>query len=190
MTAGQGAVSQAISIVLAAALTARGNGQVAPEVMCLQTATQFGDISTASRLGELEGIVEGPRVGVAARFATALQTGDGAQLSSVSEVFERMGDLIVDEHLRLPARKWPVSSSPVASAGVTQVPILVVGRIPRAWFGVPEQPLGNGDHQLAMASYSLAMSPGDTCCGQLLRRLRSGLAMPCSSDHSAWWVAK
>jgi DNA-binding CsgD family transcriptional regulator len=62
--------------------------------MCLQTATQFGDGSTAPRLRELAGIVEGPRAGVAARFATALQTGDGPQLSSVSEDFERMGDLI------------------------------------------------------------------------------------------------
>ena len=62
--------------------------------------------------------------------------------------------------------------------------------IPRAGCGVAEQAPGNGDHQLAMASYSRATSAGDTCCGQDWRRLRSGEAMPCSSAHSAWWVAK
>ena len=83
--------------------------------------------------------------------------------------------------LQVPGRAWvhlrttnPIESTLPPSVGA----------------GVPEQPLGHGDRQLAMASYNLAMSPGDTCCGQLLRRLRSGLAMPCSSDHSAWWVAK
>ena len=43
---------------------------------------------------ELESIVEGPRVGLAARFAAALRDGDAAELSSVSEEFERMGDLV------------------------------------------------------------------------------------------------
>jgi DNA-binding CsgD family transcriptional regulator len=45
-------------------------------------------------LKELESIVEGPRVGLAARFAVALRDGDAAELSSVSEEFERMGDLV------------------------------------------------------------------------------------------------
>jgi DNA-binding CsgD family transcriptional regulator len=45
-------------------------------------------------LRELEGIVEGPRVGVAARFAEALRDGGAAQLASVSEEFERLGDLV------------------------------------------------------------------------------------------------
>ncbi|HXO11770.1 MAG TPA: helix-turn-helix transcriptional regulator, partial [Mycobacterium sp.] len=39
-------------------------------------------------------IVEGPRAGLAARFAVALRDGDAAELSSVSEEFERMGDLV------------------------------------------------------------------------------------------------
>ncbi|HEX2286482.1 MAG TPA: helix-turn-helix transcriptional regulator, partial [Mycobacterium sp.] len=41
----QGAVSEAINGALMAAETARGNEQFAPEVMCLQTAAQFGDRS-------------------------------------------------------------------------------------------------------------------------------------------------
>jgi DNA-binding CsgD family transcriptional regulator len=62
--------------------------------MCLQTATQFGDGSHAARLRELSNIVEGPRAGLAARFAAALSDGDAAELSTVSEEFEKIGDLI------------------------------------------------------------------------------------------------
>ncbi|HEY9302764.1 MAG TPA: helix-turn-helix transcriptional regulator, partial [Mycobacterium sp.] len=94
VAAAQGAVSEAIAISLAAAETARANGQFAPEVMCLQTAAQFGERSCGPRLRELEAIVEGPRAGVAARFAEALNDDDGAELSAVSAEFEDMGDLI------------------------------------------------------------------------------------------------
>jgi DNA-binding CsgD family transcriptional regulator len=90
----QGAVSEATKILLAAAESGRANGQFASEVMCLQTATQFGDHSCAPRLRELEGIVEGPRVRLAARFASALAAADGHELAAVSEEFERMGDLV------------------------------------------------------------------------------------------------
>jgi DNA-binding CsgD family transcriptional regulator len=95
VAAGEGAVSEAIAVLLSAAQRAAAKGQFAAEVMCLQTATQFGDRSSAPRLRELEGIVEGPRVGVATRFAEALRDGGAAaQLASVSEEFERLGDLV------------------------------------------------------------------------------------------------
>ena len=94
VAARQGAVSEAISVLLSAAERAATNGQFAAEGVCLQTATQFGDRSSAPRLRELESIVEGPRVGLAARFAAALYDGDAAELASVSEEFERMGDLV------------------------------------------------------------------------------------------------
>ncbi len=94
LAAGQGAISEAIAVSLAAAETARSNGQFAPEVMCLQTATQFGERSCGPRLRELAAIVEGPRAGVAARFAEALHDDDGAELAAVSAEFEDMGDLI------------------------------------------------------------------------------------------------
>jgi DNA-binding CsgD family transcriptional regulator len=94
VAASQGAVSEAIKSSLSAAETARANGQFAAEVICLQTATQFGDHSTASRLSELAAMVEGPRAGLAAQFAAGLRDGDGAELTAVSEEFERMGDLI------------------------------------------------------------------------------------------------
>jgi DNA-binding CsgD family transcriptional regulator len=90
----EGAVTDAIATLLSAAETARANGQFAPEVMCLQTAIQFGDHTSVPRLRELEAIVEGPRAGLAARFAEALQAGAGAELAAVSEEFERMGDLV------------------------------------------------------------------------------------------------
>ncbi len=94
VAAGEGAVGEAIAVVLGAAQRAAAKGQFAAEVLCLQTATQFGDCSGAPRLRELEGIVEGRRVGVAARFADALRDGDAAQLASTSEEFERLGDRI------------------------------------------------------------------------------------------------
>jgi len=94
VAAAQGAVSAAVATLLSAAETARASGQFAAEVMCLQTATQFGDHSGTSRLGELAAIVEGPRAGAAARFGAALAAGDGAGLAAVSEDFERMGDLV------------------------------------------------------------------------------------------------
>ena len=94
VTACQGAVSEAIKMVVSAAENARFNGQFAVEVMCLQTATQFGDRSCAPRLCELQTTVEGPRVGVAVRFAAALQAGDGVELACVSQEFESIGDLM------------------------------------------------------------------------------------------------
>jgi DNA-binding CsgD family transcriptional regulator len=94
VAAGQGAVSEAVAVILAAAERASANGQFAAEVMCLQTACQFGDKTGADRLRELTSIVEGPRVGVAARFAAALAAGSASELDSVSRDFEAMGDLI------------------------------------------------------------------------------------------------
>jgi DNA-binding CsgD family transcriptional regulator len=94
LSASQGAVSEAIRTMLSAARTARANGQFGAEVMCLQTATQFGDDSGATRLRELETAVEGPRAGLAARFAEALYAADAVELAAVSRDFELMGDLI------------------------------------------------------------------------------------------------
>jgi DNA-binding CsgD family transcriptional regulator len=94
VAANQGAVSEAITVVLSAAARAADKGRFAAEVLCLQTATQFGDRTSAPRLRELESIVEGPRVGLATRFAAALRDGDAARLASVSGEFERMGDLV------------------------------------------------------------------------------------------------
>ena len=90
----QGGVSEAVTTSLSAAETAATHGQFAAEVICLQTATQFGEHSTMSRLRELATIVDGPRAGLAARFAAGLRDGDGAELVAVSQEFEQMGDLV------------------------------------------------------------------------------------------------
>jgi DNA-binding CsgD family transcriptional regulator len=94
VAAGQGAVSEALTVLRSAAETAAANGRFAAEVICLQTATQFGDRSSAARLRELGAIVEGPRVGCAARFAAALRDGDGPELAAVSQDLERIGDVV------------------------------------------------------------------------------------------------
>ena len=62
VAAGQGGVSEAIQVMVSAAERAAAKGRFAAEVLCLQTATQFGDRTGAPRLRELESIVEGPRV--------------------------------------------------------------------------------------------------------------------------------
>ena len=92
VAAGQGAVSEAIGILRSAAERAASTERFAAEVVCLQTAAQLGDRTCEPRLRELEGMVEGPRVGVAARFAGAMHDDDAAELASISEVFEETGD--------------------------------------------------------------------------------------------------
>ena len=94
VAAGRGAVSGAVDILRSAADAAAANGRFAAEVVCLQTATQFGDRSCESRLCELAAIVEGPRAGIAARLATALGGRDPAELVAVASEFESMGDRI------------------------------------------------------------------------------------------------
>ncbi|NKZ09705.1 helix-turn-helix transcriptional regulator [Mycolicibacterium septicum DSM 44393] len=94
VAATQGAVSEAVAIALDAADTAGAQGQLAAEVLCLQTAAQFGDHSRADRLDELTGLVEGPRVGAAAAMCRALAHDDGDGLAKVSIEFEELGDLV------------------------------------------------------------------------------------------------
>lgn len=92
--AGQGAVSEAIDILLSAAERAYATGRFAAEVLCRQIATQFGDGSSGPRLRELESIVEGPRVILAARFAEAMLRGDAEQLAVLSDEFDDLGDML------------------------------------------------------------------------------------------------
>jgi DNA-binding CsgD family transcriptional regulator len=94
LVAGQGALTEAVTTMLSAAKTAAAKGQFAAEVVCLQTAAQFGDHSGAVRLSELASIVEGPRAQLAARFAAALADSDPLALEEVAADFEQMGDLV------------------------------------------------------------------------------------------------
>jgi DNA-binding NarL/FixJ family response regulator len=63
-------------------------------VWCLQTAAQFDDTAGVARLNELAQLVEGPRAQQAARYASALECDDGAELDRVSIDFEVMGDVL------------------------------------------------------------------------------------------------
>jgi DNA-binding CsgD family transcriptional regulator len=119
VSASQGAVNEAITILLSAAQTAAANGRFAAEVICLQTAIQFGVRSVAPRLRELEEIVDGPRVGLVARFAGALRDDNPAELVELSRGFEAMGDLVaaVDAaaHAAMAYRRRDLRGSALAS---------------------------------------------------------------------------
>jgi DNA-binding NarL/FixJ family response regulator len=90
--ASEGAVSQSISIMRDAAQRERALDRPAWEVVLLQTATQFGDHTTAARSAELAGQVQGPRAPTAAAHAAALAAGDGDALLDASHRYETFGD--------------------------------------------------------------------------------------------------
>jgi ATP/maltotriose-dependent transcriptional regulator MalT len=90
----RGRTSQARELAVQAASLAQTNGQYAREVVCLQAAIQFGAQHTATRLAELAELVEGPRVGLVARWAAALGDQNGEELLAVSNDLEAMGDRV------------------------------------------------------------------------------------------------
>jgi DNA-binding CsgD family transcriptional regulator len=94
ISAATGAVTRAIGEARSAAVTAASRGQPAREVLCLQTATRFGDTTTVTRLGELVRVVGGARAPVAAQHAAALAAGDGDGLMAASGAYEEIGDLL------------------------------------------------------------------------------------------------
>jgi DNA-binding NarL/FixJ family response regulator len=92
--AAEGAVSQAVSITRSAASREFERGRTAWEVVLLQAATQFGDPTTATRLAELPGLVQGPRASAAAAHAAALAATNGDALLDASRQYEAFGDRI------------------------------------------------------------------------------------------------
>ncbi|RDH77125.1 LuxR family transcriptional regulator [Mycolicibacterium moriokaense] len=92
--AAEGATSQAISVARTAAGKESERGRCAWEVALLQAATQFGDCTTAARLAELAGRVQGPRAPAAAAHAAALASGSGNALLDSSRQYEGFGDRI------------------------------------------------------------------------------------------------
>jgi DNA-binding CsgD family transcriptional regulator len=90
--AAEGSVSQAISIARDAAARESELDRPAWEVVLLQTATQFGDRTTAPKLAELAGQVQGPRAPSAAAHAAALAGGNGDGLLAASHCYEEFGD--------------------------------------------------------------------------------------------------
>ncbi|WP_286145666.1 helix-turn-helix transcriptional regulator [Mycobacterium sp. ENV421] len=122
--AARGAVSQAIAHARRAAQLAHGRGQLAREVMSLQTATHFGDTTTAARLGELRDLVEGPRAGAAFDFAAALAAADGAALRAASSGFEKIGDMLAaadaSAHAAIAYRGQGLRGAALTAAGRAQ----------------------------------------------------------------------
>ncbi len=94
VAAARGRSSEAIGLAGQAAEFARSHGQHAREVLCLQTALQFGGEVDAGRLEELAGVVDAPRAGLVARWAAAAAAKDGPALLEVSQDLEEMGDRI------------------------------------------------------------------------------------------------
>lgn len=92
LAAARGRVGEARLFVGRAVTFTREHGQLAREVLCLQTLVQFGDTSAATRLADLAAIVEGPRVRLALRYAEALDADDAVELERLSVEFEAMGD--------------------------------------------------------------------------------------------------
>ena len=94
VAAAHGATTEAIGLAHQGAELARTHHQYAQEVVCLHTATRFGDRTTCPRLHELAEQVDGPRAVAAAQHATALAAGDPDGLADTSARFEEMGDLL------------------------------------------------------------------------------------------------
>ncbi|MCV7282916.1 helix-turn-helix transcriptional regulator [Mycolicibacterium flavescens] len=92
--AAEGTCSEAISILRAAARREDELDRPAWQVVLLQTATQFGDHTTAGRLAELATVVQGPRAPAAAAHAAALADGDADALLAASRRYESFGDRV------------------------------------------------------------------------------------------------
>ncbi|SEB42013.1 LuxR C-terminal-related transcriptional regulator [Rhodococcus jostii] len=94
VAAAGGATTPAIELAHQGAAHAAEHEQHAVEMLCLHTATRFGDTTTAHRLHELASQVDGPRAPAAALHAAALAAGNPDGLRNASAQFEEMGDLL------------------------------------------------------------------------------------------------
>lgn len=91
--AAEGAVTEALEHVAAAATWAGEVGAPAHEVLAWQTAVQLGDASAAlPRLAELRTLT--PRAAVAHDHARAWADGDGPVLLEAAHAWDRLGDLV------------------------------------------------------------------------------------------------
>jgi DNA-binding CsgD family transcriptional regulator len=124
VAAARGAITSAIAAAGAAADYARSHGQLAREVLSLQTATHIGDTKTATRLIELSDLVQGPRAKAAAAFAQARAHDDAAALQDASTQFEVMGDLFAAAdaaaHAAFAYRRQERHGSALTAAGRAQ----------------------------------------------------------------------
>lgn len=125
VAAAEGVTSEAIGLAWAAAAEAVRTGQVGDEMYALQTATCFGDDTTAVRLAELAGRVDGPRASIAAVHAAALAAGDAARLEAASVRYEQMGDLLAAADAAAQAGATARARRLAARCGGARTPALV-----------------------------------------------------------------
>ncbi len=120
----RGSSSKAGQLAIRAAQRAGSLNRVAHEVMCLQTATQFGLATTAARLAVLAQRVEGPRAPAAAAHAVALRDRNGKGLLAASELYEVFGDRVASADAAAQAavvfRKGRQHEAYVAATGLAQ----------------------------------------------------------------------
>ncbi|WP_286171848.1 LuxR family transcriptional regulator [Mycobacterium sp. BK086] len=94
LAAAMGHTSGAITAALEAADLAAASGQRAIELMALHAAARFGDKSCLPRVVEVASAIGGPLAAVDAAHAIGLMNGDGAEVFSASQEFERIGALL------------------------------------------------------------------------------------------------
>jgi hypothetical protein len=87
-SAGHGEMSRARTLALDVAAKAQASGQHAMEVVALHDIARLGD-PTASRLGRLTSLVDGPFAPACALHASALEAGDGSRLNEATPASPR-----------------------------------------------------------------------------------------------------
>jgi DNA-binding NarL/FixJ family response regulator len=87
-----GYLSDAVGTVLQAAANARDRGQPTHELICLQTAAQWGDASMADRARELADELSLPLADAVARHVQSLAAKDGEGLLAASNEYQALGD--------------------------------------------------------------------------------------------------
>jgi len=94
VAAAAGTITESITLARQGATYAAAHHQYAQEVVCLHTATRFGDHTASDRLQELASQVDGPRAPAAAKHAASLAADDADGLLDASKQFEELGDLL------------------------------------------------------------------------------------------------
>lgn len=87
-----GALTDAIDVVREAGREAAQREQPTHELLCLQTAAQWGDTTGAARARELADTLKLPLAETVARHIEALAADDGAGLLAAAERYRAMGD--------------------------------------------------------------------------------------------------
>lgn len=90
--AASGRLSEAVAGVRQAAQVARDRDQPTHELACIQTVTQWGDTSCATRAEELAEALSLPLADAVALHAQKLLSGDGEGLLAASAAYRRIGD--------------------------------------------------------------------------------------------------